>query len=599
MGNRSEGMDNSVDLAERVRKWVELCERGQVVFREHLRRETESDGFRILDPGLVSKTFYNWGMKAMANPAFLLEAQVALWRDSAALWQAAIEGRIGEGAQPIIETAKSDRRFKDESWEHEVIFNLLKQSYLLVADWMQSTVRRVDGLDKQTARKVDFYTRQLVDAMSPSNFVLTNPKVLRTTIESGGENLLKGFENLIADLERGKGRLEIAMTDYDAFQLGENIAATPGKVIYQNELMQLLQYTPATQTVHRRPLLIVPPWINKFYILDLQPKNSFIKWALEQGHTVFVISWVNPGAELSHKTFQDYMLEGPLAALDAMEKGTGEREANVISYCIGGTVTAITLAYMAAKGDTRVKSATFFTSMVDFAEPGELCVFIDEEQLAGLEKHMNAKGYLEGHHMATVFNLLRDKDLIWSFVVNNYLLGKDPIPFDLLYWNSDSTRMPAMMHQFYVRKMYQENLLVKPGGIEMAGVPIDLRRVGVPTYILSTREDHIAPWKSTYAATQIYSGPVRFVLAASGHIAGAINPPAANKYCYWTNPRKPKDPDAWLRGAQQFEGSWWPDWTKWVARYAGRMVPARTPGGGKLQPIEDAPGSYVKVRISE
>jgi polyhydroxyalkanoate synthase len=599
MASHEQRLDTPADPFEYVGRWIELAERGQKALHRSLRREAESDGFRIPDPAIVAGAYLEWGMKTMANPKPLLEAQVALWRDSAALWQAALEGRIGEGAQPIIKTEKSDRRFKDDAWEQAVIFNLLKQSYLLVADWMQSTVRRVDGLDEQTARKVDFYTRQLVDAMSPSNFVLTNPKALRTTIESGGENLLKGFENLIADLERGKGRLDIAMTDCDAFQLGENITVTPGKVVYQNELMQLLQYAPATQTVHRRPLLIVPPWINKFYILDLQPKNSFIRWAVEQGHTVFVISWVNPGAELSHKTFQDYMREGPLAALDAMEKGTGEREANVIGYCIGGTLTAITLAYMAAKGDTRVKSATFFTSMVDFAEPGELCVFIDEEQLAGLEKHMNAKGYLEGHHMATVFNLLRDKDLIWSFVVNNYLLGKDPFPFDLLYWNSDSTRMPAMMHQFYLRNMYQRNLLVQPGGIDIDGVPIDLRKVKLPTYILSTREDHIAPWKSTYAATQIYSGPVRFVLAASGHIAGAINPPAANKYGYWTNPRKPKDPEAWLRGAQQFQGSWWPDWAKWVARYAGKMVPARIPGDGKLEPIEDAPGSYVKVRISE
>ena len=599
MGDRSDIQGNSVDPAERFRKWVELCERGQIVFREHLRREAESDGFRVPDPGIIGKTFFDWSMKAMADPAPLFEAQAALWRDYAALWQAALEGRIGEGAQPVIEPEEGDRRFKDESWENEVLSSFLKQSYLLLANWMQSTVRRVSGLDKQTARKIDFYTRQLVDAMSPSNFVLTNPKLLRTTIESSGENLLKGLENLIADLERGKGRLDIAMTDYDAFRLGENIAVTPGKVVYQNQLMQLIQYSPATPTQHRRPLLIVPPWINKFYILDLQPKNSFIRWALEQGHAVFVISWINPDEALSGKTFEDYMIEGPLAALDAIERATGEPESNVIGYCIGGTLIAITLAYLAAKGDTRIKSATFFTSLVDFAESGEISVFIDEEQLAGLERHMQAKGYLEGHHMATVFNLMRDKDLIWSFVVNNYLLGKDQFPFDLLYWNSDSTRMPAMMHGFYVRKMYHENALVKPGGIEMAGVPIDLGQVSVPTYIMSTREDHIAPWKSTYAATQIYSGSVKFILSASGHIAGVINPPAAKKYCYWINSRKPKDPEAWLRGAKRSDGSWWPDWGRWIARHGGGGVAARRPGDGKLEPIEDAPGSYVKIRVSE
>ena len=356
---------------------------------------------------------------------------------------------------------KGDRRFRDAAWDNNTLFDYIKQSYLLTARWLQNTVREVEGIDARTARKVDFYTRQFVDALAPSNFVMTNPEVLRATIESRGENLLQGLKNLLDDLERGKGRLAIKMTDMNAFRIGENIAVTPGKVVFQNDLIQLIQYTPTTEKVQRRPLLIMPPWINKFYILDLRPNNSFIRWAVEQGHTVFVISWVNPDQHLAAKTFADYMREGPLAALDAIEMATGEREANVIGYCLGGTLLACTLAYMAAKRDSRIKSATFLVTMVDFAEAGELSVFIDEEQLSSLEERMNAKGYLEGRDMATTFNMLRANDLIWSFVVNNYLLGKSPFPFDLLYWNADSTRMPAAMHSFYLRNMYQENLLVK------------------------------------------------------------------------------------------------------------------------------------------
>jgi polyhydroxyalkanoate synthase len=503
---------------------------------------------------------------------------------------------LGEETPPVIEPSKEDRRFKDAAWNENQLFDFIKQSYLLSARWMQSTVRNVEGLDEKTAQKVDFYTRQFVDAMAPSNFVLTNPEVLRTTLESGGENLVKGLQNLLADLERGKGKLAIKMTDLEAFKIGENLAVTPGKVVYQNALMQLLQYDPATKTVARRPLLILPPWINKYYILDLRQSNSFIKWAVEQGHTVFVASWVNPEERLAEKSFEDYMLEGPIAALDAIEKATGEREVNVVGYCLGGTLLTATLAYMAAKGDDRFKSASFLAALADFSEPGELGVFIDEEQLTALEERMEEHGYLEGHAMATTFNMLRANDLIWSFVVNNYLLGKDPFPFDLLYWNSDSTRMPAVMHSFYLRKMYQENLLVRPGGITLKGVPIDLRKVQTPSFFLSTKEDHIAPWRSTYATTQLFKGPVRFVLSASGHIAGVVNPPAAKKYSHWINPKLPPDPDKWLEGATQHDGSWWPEWQRWVEKYAGGKVPARRPGDGKLKPIEDAPGAYVKVR---
>jgi polyhydroxyalkanoate synthase subunit PhaC len=434
--------------------------------------------------------------------------------------------------------------------------------------------------------------------MSPSNFLLTNPEVLRRTAETGGENLLKGLNNLLADLEQGKGKLHIKMTDMDAFRLGENIGVSPGKVVFQNDLIQLIQYAPATEKVLKRPLLIGPPWINKFYILDLRPRNSFVRWAVSQGHTVFVISWVNPDGRLAEKDFEHYMQEGYLASLDAIEQATGERDVNAIGYCLGGTLLASTLAYMATKGDDRIRTATFFVTMTDFEEAGELGVFIDEEQLKALEEKMSKRGYLEGSEMANTFNMLRANDLIWSFVVNNYLLGNDPFPFDLLYWNADSTRMPARMHSFYLRKMYQENLLREPGGISLDGVPIDLRKIKTPAYFLSTREDHIAPWKSTYRGTQLLSGPKRFVLAASGHIAGVVNPPEGGKYSHWINQDLPPDPEAWFKGATEIAGSWWPDWHRWVSAQAKAQVPARVPGDGKLKPIEDAPGSYVKVRVS-
>jgi polyhydroxyalkanoate synthase len=552
----------------------------------------------LSNPAAIGAAFLEMTQRMMADPARLIEAQVSLWNDYARLWQHTAQRFLGAAAEPVIETSPEDRRFRDKAWSDNTLFDFIKQSYLLTARWVQGSVGRVEGLDERTARKVDFYTRQFVDAIAPSNFVLTNPEVLRATIESRGENLLKGLENLLGDLERGKGHLAISMTDQTAFKLGDNVAATPGKIVYQNDLMQLIQYAPTTDTVKRRPLLIIPPWINKFYILDLRPGNSFIRWAVGQGHTVFVISWVNPDERLAAKSYEDYMREGPLAALDAMAAATGEAEANVIGYCLGGTLLASTLAYMAVKRDSRVKSATYFVTMVDFAEAGELSVFIDEEQLHALEQRMSKKGYLEARDMHTTFNMLRANDLIWSFVVNNYLLGKAPFPFDLLYWNSDSTRMPAAMHSFYLRNMYQQNLLVKPGGITLGGVPIDLRRVKTPAFMLSTREDHIAPWRSTYAATQIYAGPVKFVLSASGHIAGVVNPPGS-KYGHFENDANPPTPDAWLSGATQHPDSWWPVWEKWIARHAGGEVPARHPGDGKLTPIEDAPGSYVKVRAED
>ncbi len=585
-------MPDPVELSQTMAR---IAEQSQRIVSDFLGRQG-NDGMGMSDPLNVGRAFLEMTTRLMSDPAKLVQAQMNLWQDYMNLWQATARRMMGEESEPVIQATPEDRRFRDAAWQENQLFDFIKQSYLLSARWMQSTVREVEGLDDKTAKKVDFYTRQFVDAMAPSNFVMTNPEVLRATVESGGENLVKGLQNLLDDLERGKGNLAIKMTDLDAFRLGENIAVTPGKVVFQNDLLQLIQYVPTTETVYQRPLLIIPPWINKFYILDLREKNSFIKWAVAQGHTVFVVSWVNPDERLAKKTFEDYMVEGPLAALDAMEQATGERRFNVIGYCLGGTLLAATLAWMAATGDERIASATFLTTLVDFAEPGELGVVIDEEQLAALEERMSEKGFLEGQAMASTFNMLRANDLIWTFVINNYLLGKDPFPFDLLYWNSDSTRMPAAMHSFYLRKMYQENLLVKPGGIALKGVPIDLTKIRLPVFMLSTKEDHIAPWKTTYAATRLYRGPVKFVLAASGHIAGVVNPPDAKKYGYWTNGKPAADPDDWLRGATDHAGSWWPEWQKWVAKLSGDKLPARRPGDGKLKPIEDAPGSYVKVR---
>ncbi len=598
MSESQEPQINMPDPEKVNQTMAKIAEQSQRIVQEFIERQSSGESeYNVLDPMVIGRAFQELTTRMMSDPAKLMESQMKLWQGYMELWQNTTKRMMGEEAEPIATPAPSDRRFKDDEWQENPVFDYIKQSYLLASEFMLDSVRSVEGLDPKTAEKVDFYTRQYVDALAPTNFAMTNPQVVRRTIETGGENLLQGLSNMLDDLERGKGKLRVKMTDLEKFELGVNVAVTPGKVVFQNDLMQLLQYTPSTEIVHKRPLLIIPPWINKFYILDLRDKNSFIKWAVDEGHTVFVISWVNPDSTLAEKTFDDYMLEGPLAALDAIEKATGEQDVKAIGYCLGGTLLACTLAYMAEKKDERIKCATFFTSMVDFSEPGELGVFIDEEQLSHMEEHMEKTGYFEGSSMAEAFNLLRANDLIWSFVVNNYLMGREPFPFDLLYWNSDSTRMPRNMHSFYLRNMYQKNVLCKPGGISIQGVPVDLTRINTPVYILSTKEDHIAPWKSTYAATRIYSGPIRFVLGASGHIAGVINPPAAKKYGYWVNQNLPESPDEWLAGAEEHQGSWWADWSDWVSEHNEGVVPKREPGDGKLKVIEDAPGAYVKVRI--
>jgi len=585
-----------------AKSYGEVAQRAAAMITKHIERQMKQGVAAPSDELGIAKAFMDLMSNMLANPFQMAQAQMNLVWQYFSLWQHSLMRVSGMEPTPVAQPAKGDNRFKDAQWEEHFLFDFIKQSYLITARHIHDTVGKVEGLPEISSKKVNFFTRQFIDALSPSNFAITNPEVLRETVKSHGQNLLKGFDNLLRDIEEGDGQLRVKMTDPTAFELGKNVATTPGKVVFQNDLIQLLQFSPTTAKQFKRPLLIIPPWINKYYILDLREKNSLIKWATDQGHTVFVVSWVNPDARLAQKGFDDYLNEGALAAIDAVCRQTGEEDVNLIGYCLGGTLLGSALGYLTAKKDKRIASATFFVALLDFSIPGELGVFIDEEQVAGLEKKMEARGYLEGSEMAGTFNMLRGNDLIWSFVVNNYLLGKEPFPFDLLFWNSDSTRMPYKMHSFYLRNMYLKNLLKEPGGIELNGVAIDIAKVKTPSYFISTIEDHIAPWKSTYLGATRLGGPVRFVLGGSGHIAGIVNPPAANKYGYWTNDdaakKLPATPDAWFAGATQHQGSWWSDWQNWIAAQNGNeMVQARDPGKGKLKAIEDAPGSFVKFRL--
>jgi polyhydroxyalkanoate synthase len=583
-----------------------ITQTGRKLVSEYMDRQArQAKGEIVAAPAeggeVIAKSFVDLAQKLAANPGKLVEIQLAFWKDYGALWERTtrrLVGGAGAAAEPVITPSPADRRFHDPQWAENAVFDFIKQSYLLTARSIHGAVASATGLDPHTAERVDFYTRQFVDALSPSNSIVLNPAVLKATLESGGENLVAGLANLLDDVERSKGQLQVRRQPDAAFALGKDLAATPGKVIFQNELMQLLQYSPSTEKVHERPLLIVPPWINKYYVVDLSARNSWVRWAVSQGFTVFAISWVNPDERLAGKNFEDYLADGPLAALDAIEKATGEHDVLAVGYCLGGTLLSTTLAYLAEVGDPRIKAATLFTTMLDFAEPGEVGVFIDEEQLQSLEKQMNETGYLDGAQMASAFTMIRANDLVWSFVVHNYLLGKDPMPFDVLYWGADATRMPAKMHSFYLRNMYQHNRLRERGGLSLLGKPIDLRKVDVPVYFLSAREDYVAPWKSTYAGTHLMGGPVRFVLGGSGHIAAVLNPVGSPFYGYATNTDLPEAPEEWDAKAERHQGSWWPDWLAWVTPFVGKSLDAseRAPGGKKLPVIEDAPGSYVKVR---
>ena len=543
----------------------------------------------------IHKAFTSLSEQLLSDPEKLSNSTTQFWEEQINLWEKWINSDPTVVKKPDIE--KVDSRFRSKLWD-TWLFDYVRNAYLLTAEHLQKTVNDIDSLDERTARKVKFFTKQYVDAMSPTNFAALNPDVLKATVDSNGGNLLSGLNNLLDDLKKGKGELAIKMVDPNAFELGKDVATTDGKVVYQNELMQLIQYQPTTKSVLETPLLIIPPWINKYYILDLTPRNSFIKWAIDQGHTVFVISWVNPDARHAHKTFDDYLVEGPLAALDVIDKRCKTNTTNLVGYCLGGTLTAVLLGWLKSnKQEKRVNSTTFFTSMIDFNEPGELGVFVDPEGVDALEKRMASKGYLEASEMASTFNMLRSNDLIWSFVVNNYLLGKDPVPFDLLFWNSDATRMPAKMHSYYLRNMYIHNKLRKPKGLTIAGRSIDLSTVTTPCYFISAKDDHIAPWKSTFAGAKLFGGKVRFVLGGSGHIAGIVNPPVANKYCFWANDELTHEAESWLQNADRFDGSWWSDWSVWISSQGSRTVNARKIRNNRTNPFEDAPGSYAKLRL--
>ena len=543
----------------------------------------------------IHKAFTSLSEQLLSDPEKLSNSTTQFWQEQLNLWEKWINSDPTVVKKPDIE--KVDSRFRSKLWD-TWLFDYVRNAYLLTAEHLQKTVNDIDSLDERTARKVKFFTKQYVDAMSPTNFAALNPDVLKATVDSNGGNLLSGLNNLLDDLKKGKGELAIKMVDPNAFELGKDVATTDGKVVYQNELMQLIQYQPTTKSVLETPLLIIPPWINKYYILDLTPRNSFIKWAIDQGHTVFVISWVNPDARHAHKTFDDYLVEGPLAALDVIDKRCKTNTTNLVGYCLGGTLTAVLLGWLKSnKQEKRVNSTTFFTSMIDFNEPGELGVFVDPEGVDALEKRMASKGYLEASEMASTFNMLRSNDLIWSFVVNNYLLGKDPVPFDLLFWNSDATRMPAKMHSYYLRNMYIHNKLREPKGLTIAGRSIDLSTVTTPCYFISAKDDHIAPWKSTFAGAKLFGGKVRFVLGGSGHIAGIVNPPVANKYCFWANDELTHEAESWLQNADRFDGSWWSDWSVWISSQGSRTVNARKIRNNRTNPFEDAPGSYAKLRL--
>ncbi len=505
---------------------------------------------------------------------------------------------LGKEYNSVVEPEAGDRRFSDEEWSDSVAYDYLKQAYLIYAQSAMELVESLPGTQTHSHEQLVFFTRQFVNAISPSNFAITNPEVVRKTIATKGGNLIEGIKNFAQDYKNNPGMLNISMTDFSAFRVGQNVATTPGKVVYQNELMQLIQYTPTTDSVHQVPVLIIPPWINKYYILDLTAKNSLVKWMVDQGLTVFMVSWVNPGPSLKDKGFDSYMVEGAIAAMDAVQMATGEKKVNAIGYCVGGTLLSCTLAYLhKKKQQARIASATYLTTLMDFSDPGGIGVFINEHSIRGIEKKLEKTGFYDGRSMAFSFNLLRENDLFWSFFINNYLKGEKPAAFDLLYWNSDSTNLPAKMHAYYLRNMYLGNKLIEPEGIELNGVKIDLTKIKTPTYFLSTVQDHIAKWKATYKGAKVHSGDVTFVLSGSGHIAGVVNPPAAQKYGFWTNKTLPESADAWLSSADKQAGSWWPNWKSWVEQFAGDQVAAREPGDRELEVIEDAPGAYVKQRI--
>ncbi len=568
----------------------------QGAFAEAALRQADRPAALSPDPFHVGPALNEVFGKLASQPDRLMRAQADLYSRYMDLWQNSAKRMGGESPDPIVRPASNDKRFNDKDWSDNPVFDVMKQSYLLTSNWLNNLVSGVDDVDPMTKRRVEFFMKMMTDAIAPTNFLASNPAALREVIETGGESLVRGMENFAEDLERGGGKLAISQTDAEQFIVGENVATAPGKVIFQNDILQILQFNPTTELVHEIPLLIFPPWINKFYIMDLRVENSLIRWLTAQGFSVFVASWVNPDAKLAQKSFEDYMYEGIYEAADVVRKQCGVDRVNTVGYCIGGTLLACALAHMAAKGDTRINSATTFAAQQDFTEAGDLLLFTDEAWLKDIETQIDqGGGILSGQSMADTFNSLRSNDLIWSFFVNNYLLGKEPKPFDLLFWNSDQTRMPKTLHMFYLRKFYKENLLSK-GELVMGGETLDMSKIKVPVYVQSSRDDHIVPYRSAYRGARLYGGPTTFTMAGSGHIAGVINAPVAKKYQHWTNSTLPGTVEEWIAEAVEHPGSWWPHWAAWLAEKSGKMVPARDPAKGPFAPLEDAPGSFVKVR---
>ena len=550
-----------------------------------------------MDPMHVAPALTEVAKDLANHPEKLMRAQADLFTRYMDLWQTTARRVAGQEAAPAVQPAKGDKRFNDPAWSDNAVFDVMKQSYLLASDWLNGLVVQADGVDPLVRRRAEFFTKLLTDAISPSNFLASNPAVLKATMESGGENLVRGMQQFADDMERGGGELAISMIPQGRFRVGENVATAPGKVVYQNDILQLLQFAPTTDAVHEIPLLIFPPWINKWYILDLRPENSMIRWLTGQGFTVFVASWVNPDETQSTKTFEDYMFEGVYDAVAQVQRQTGAAQVNTVGYCIGGTLLGCSLAHMAARNDTSIASATFFAAQQDFSEAGDLLIFVNDDWLDDIEKKMDEHGgVLPGKSMADTFNSLRANDLIWSFFVNNYLLGKEPTAFDLLFWNSDQTRMPKTLHMFYLREFYRDNKLAR-GELDLGGERLDLGKVQVPVFVQSSKEDHIAPLRSVYKGAKLFGGETTYLMAGSGHIAGVINHPAAKKYQHWVAPTRDLPPtvEDWVKGAADHPGSWWPYWGEWLAARSGDLVPARDPSAGPLTPLEDAPGSFVKV----
>jgi polyhydroxyalkanoate synthase len=568
----------------------------QGAIAEQALRQADRPAALSPDPFHVAPALNQVIGRLAAQPDRLMRAQSDLFTRYLELWQSAAKRAAGESTGPVVHPARGDKRFADPAWEENPVFDVIKQSYLLTSDWLNGLVSEVQDIDPIAKRRVEFFMKMLTDAFSPSNFLISNPVALREILDTQGESLVRGIENFASDLARGRGDLAISQTQFELFEVGRNVATAPGKVVFRNELFELLQFDPTTEKVQKVPLLIFPPWINKFYILDLRPENSMIRWLTAQGFTVFVTSWVNPDAKLATRTFEDYMVDGVYAAIEAVTRQCGVKKVNTVGYCIGGTLLSVCLAHMVGLGDDRIASATFFAAQQDFAEAGDLLLFANEEWLKELEQKMDAEGgVLPGQTMADTFNMLRANDLIWSFFVNNYLMGREPKPFDLLFWNSDQTRMPKTLHLYYLRRFYGENALAK-GELDLGGVHLDLSKVKVPVYVQSSKEDHIAPARSVYRGARLFGGPVRFIVAGSGHIAGVINAPAANKYQYWTADGLPATLEEWQAGAVEHPGSWWLDWAEWLKARSGDLVPARDPANGAFEPLGDAPGAYVKIK---